>query len=435
MATIDNCCPNCFANSFTGLNCPQCGYTLSQGKKEHFVLPPGTLLNQRYLLGRVLGVGGFGITYLALDIEQNLKFAVKEYFPNEIALRDGSSVVPSGNKIKHVFEHGLSVFFDEAQILRQFADYPNIVHVYNCFRENNTAYFVMEFLDGVNLKRLAVSTGKSINYSNAEEVFFIVANSLKKVHEKGLLHRDISPENIFITKHGMVKLIDFGATRYYIGGASRSLSVILKPGFAPPEQYSSKGNQGPWTDIYALAATFYSLLSGKIIPDALERLNGQSVAKLSQIIPEVGDAFSGAIERALDLNYINRFQTIDDFISAIHKHEKPSFPETKAAGKPYIQFVSGPLQDKKWLIPSEIDITIGRAASGNIIIQDNSISREHCILRYSQDKQCFYIRDVSSNGTFCLSGQRLEKDKIYTFCLNGMFYVSTSKYTIKVGID
>ncbi len=430
MASIDNCCPNCFANSFTGLNCSRCGYTVSQGKKEHFVLPPGALLNQRYILGRVLGVGGFGITYLALDIEQNQKYAIKEYFPNEIALRDGSSVAPSGNKVVRVFEHGLSVFFDEAQILRQFAEDPNIVHVYNCFRENNTAYFVMEYLDGVNLKRLT-----SISYSNAEEVFFIVADSLQKVHEKGLLHRDISPENIFITKQGMVKLIDFGATRYYIGGASRSLSVILKPGFAPPEQYSSKGNQGPWTDIYALAATFYSLLSGKVIPDALERLNGQAVARLSQIVPEVSDSFAAAIEHALNLNYKERFQTIDDFISAIDKHEKPPVPETKAAGKPYIQFISGPLQGRKWLIPSDLDIIIGRATSGNIVIPDNSISREHCILRYSQDKQCFYIRDVSSNGTYCLSGKRLDKDTIYTFRLNDMFYMATSKYTLKVGID
>lgn len=430
---VEGRCPNCFEVGFDGSRCPQCSYMFSNKPREN-VLPLGTILNGRYLLGRVLGIGGFGITYLAYDLRGNQRCAVKEYYPNEIAVRAGVNVVPSGERVRGVFNHGFSVFLDEARILMQFAQEPAIVHVLNGFKENETAYFVMEFLDGENLNRFAKRAGGRLNYSFVKEILYVVAGSLSKVHSKGLLHRDVSPENIFITKLGQTKLIDFGATRYYVGEASRSLSVILKPGFAPPEQYSSKGNQGPWTDIYALAATFYSVLTGVIIPDAIERLNGKLVPLLNTIIPEVDSIFAAGISKALELNYRNRHQSIGEFIKALEKG-RCSPPKAQDSPKPYLEFVAGPLRGARWVIPTRRDITIGRGADSNIIVQANAISRTHCTLNYNMEERRFYIQDLSSNGTYGEAGIRLERGKTYALTPGNKIYLATKQYMLKVGVE
>lgn len=273
-------CPNCFESGFAE-RCAKCGYLGLSHQESQMTLQVGMLLNNRYIVGRTLGAGGFGVTYLVKDRLSAQLLAAKEYFPTMFAVRDGDSKVvrPSGADSRDEYEHGLKVFDREAESLRLFLGNPSVVQVTDSFRQNGTSYYIMEFLDGVNLKALSRSMGGRLPIDIALDVLRNVGATLATVHEKGLLHRDVSPENIFVTKQGTVKLIDFGATRFFVGERSRSLSVVLKPGFAPPEQYSSKGNQGPWTDVYALAATFLSVVSGLNLPDSPDRLSGDDVGR------------------------------------------------------------------------------------------------------------------------------------------------------------
>ena len=252
--------------------CPHCGYVDGTPAEEAVHMQPGTLLYDRYIIGRVLGFGGFGVTYIGWDGKLEQKVAIKEYLPSEFSTRmPGQSGVTvfGGNKYEQ-FHDGMEKFVDEAKRLAKFQNEPGIVKIFDSFTENDTAYIVMEYLDGETLtQRLARE--KTIPESEAVAMLWPVMNSLQAVHAEGILHRDIAPDNIFLTKDGEVKLIDFGASRYATTSHSRSLTVIIKPGYSPEEQYRSRGDQGPHTDVYALAATLYKMITGKTPPDAMER--------------------------------------------------------------------------------------------------------------------------------------------------------------------
>ena len=192
-----------------------------------------------------MGVGGFGVTYLALNNETGEKCAVKEFMPSELAVRDVmGNVYPSSEDNAELFEHCKSGFLNEAKTLYTFRGDPTIVNVNDYFEENHSAYFVMEYLDGCNMRAQMQKSGGRIPVEMATIMLVTVGSALMDVHKFNILHRDISPENIFLTSNGSYKLIDFGAARFFTSRANKSLSVLLKPGFAPPEQYSSKGNQG-----------------------------------------------------------------------------------------------------------------------------------------------------------------------------------------------
>ena len=259
MSKYENLCPNCFskvkdADSF----CMKCGWDLSKDGQTENSLPSFTLLNEQYLIGRILGQGGFGITYKAYDTFKNQPVAIKEYMPVDFAQRDDNyDVVPrEGERAKKIFHHGKSSYIDEIKTLYQFDNAPNIVHIIGHFQDHNTAYLVMEYLDGCNLKQYVKSKGGKIDVAEARNFIYAIASTLINVHAKNVLHRDISPENIYLVNSNRdAKLIDFGAARSYVENEEQDKSVLLKPGFAPPEQYSRSGNQGPWTDVYALAAT------------------------------------------------------------------------------------------------------------------------------------------------------------------------------------
>jgi serine/threonine protein kinase len=295
------------------------------------LLRAGMTLGDRYTVGRALGVGGFGVTYLVKDNSNGAHMAAKEYLPSAFAVRDGSSkqVYPSSSDNAGIFEHGLKVFDREAESLRMFLGNPSIVQVTDNFRQNGTSYYIMEFLDGVNLKALARSMGGKLSAPLALQVLQNTGTALSAVHERGVLHRDVSPENIFVTKQGAIKLIDFGATRFFMGERSSSLSVVLKPGFAPPEQYSSKGNQGPWTDVYALGASFLCVVSGATLPDAPDRLAG---ATLEPAFASAGlePGLRRAIEKSLALNYRERYQTAAEFLSEATSPRPPSASQAVA---------------------------------------------------------------------------------------------------------
>ena len=252
--------------------CPYCGYVEGTPAEEKIHMEPGTLLHNRYIVGKVLGYGGFGVTYIGWDGKLEQKVAIKEYLPGEFSTRmPGQSTITifSGDKSEQ-FRDGLKKFVDEAKRLAKFKNEPGIVKIFDSFEENSTAYIVMEFLDGETLKSYLEREG-TMPEDEAIKMLMPVMQSLQTVHAEGILHRDIAPDNIFLTKDGEVKLIDFGASRYATTTHSRSLTVIIKPGFSAEEQYRSRGDQGPYTDVYSLGATLYKMITGKTPPDAMER--------------------------------------------------------------------------------------------------------------------------------------------------------------------
>ncbi len=316
---IKNLCLGCMADKGESERCPYCGWSDADSIDTGQHIPPGTILQGKYLLGRVLGQGGFGITYLAWDLDLNIKLAIKEYLPRDFATRTlgetAVSVYPGD--ASGFFEEGREKFLEEARTLARFEEHPNIVSVRDFFRENQTAYFVMNYIEGVTLKEYVKQHGDKVDFTTALSVMLPVMDALAEVHDQNILHRDISPDNIFITEKGIVKLLDFGAARQAIGEHSKSLSVILKPGYAPEEQYRSRGNQGPWTDVYATAATFYRVLCGQVPPDSLDRMAGEELIAPSQmgvIIPPESEA---ALLKALSINAAARFQNMREFQQAL----------------------------------------------------------------------------------------------------------------------
>ena len=275
-------CFGCFQEKEPGSVCPHCGFREDE-EQPYLALPLGTLLNGRYMLGKVLGVGGFGITYLGYDLTLEIRVAIKEYMPSSIATRnaDRYNVTRTG-RVEEDYQYGMERFLDEAKILAKLQNTPHVVSVQNYFKENNTAYFVMEYIDGMSLKAYLADQGGKIPYTQALTILQPIMEALTQVHALNLLHRDISPDNIYITSRGESRLLDFGAARFALGDG-KSVSVILKHGYAPEEQYSSHGNQGPWTDVYAMGATLYRCITGQLPPDSVTRIHGDTLNAPSEL--------------------------------------------------------------------------------------------------------------------------------------------------------
>lgn len=298
--------------------CPYCGYVKGTPAKEIYQLQPESILSGRYIIGKVLGFGGFGITYIAWDSVLEKKVAVKEYLPSDFATRmPGQTYVSvyEGEK-EEQFKSGLRSFIEESQRLAKFNSVDGIVNIYDSFAENGTAYIIMEYLDGRTLKSILKEKGK-IPYQEAIGYALPVLYALENVHKAGIIHRDIAPDNIFITNDGKVKLLDFGAARYATTLHSKSLSVILKPGYAPEEQYRTRGNQGPWTDVYAMAATLYRAVTGVIPEDSLERTANDTVKEPSKLGIKLPQNIENAIMNALNIKAEDRIQSAKEFADAL----------------------------------------------------------------------------------------------------------------------
>jgi beta-lactam-binding protein with PASTA domain/predicted Ser/Thr protein kinase len=253
--------------------CPLCGYAEGTRAAEALHMEPGSILADRYIVGRVLGYGGFGVTYIGRDAQLERTVAIKEYLPGEFSTRvpgQTQITVFTDNTKLEQYQTGLRKFVEEARRLAQFQNEDGIVKVFDSFEANNTAYIIMEYLDGETLSEYLRRSGV-VPADQAFEMLLPIISSLYNVHQHGIIHRDIAPDNIFITKDGRIKLIDFGAARFATTAHSRSLTVIIKPGYSPEEQYRSRGDQGAYTDVYAVGAVLYRMLTGETPPDALER--------------------------------------------------------------------------------------------------------------------------------------------------------------------
>ena len=309
-------CFGCFQEKELGGYCPHCGFGENE-EQPYLALPLGTLLNGRYMLGKVLGVGGFGITYLGYDLTLDIKVAIKEYMPSSIATRnsDRYNVTLTG-RTEDDYRQGMENFLEEAKILAKLQNTPNIVSVQNYFKENNTAYFVMEYIDGMSLKDYLADQGGKIPYVQALAILEPIMEALVQVHALNLLHRDISPDNIYITTRGESRLLDFGAARFALGDG-KSVSVILKHGYAPEEQYSSHGNQGPWTDVYAMGATFYRCITGMLPPDSVERIRVDALKAPSELGIIIPRHIEQAILKALAVKTEDRFPNMGALLRAL----------------------------------------------------------------------------------------------------------------------
>ncbi len=299
--------------------CGHCGKDISYTAPAHHI-SAGEVLNKKYLVGAALGEGGFGITYIGRDLTLDMRVAIKEYFPNGYVNRNNefSNTLSesSTQSRKEFFNNGLERFLKEARILARFSGEPGIVDVRDFFEENNTAYIVMEYLDGKTLKQL-LEESRTLNYEEVMRLLTPIMMSLKEIHKQGLIHRDISPDNIMIIGN-KARLLDFGAARNVSAIANKSLSVMLKPGYAPEEQYRSKGNQGSWTDVYAISATIYRCITGVTPDDAAQRVYTDEVKTPSELGINVPSYFEKALMKGMAVFQKDRYATIDELISGLN---------------------------------------------------------------------------------------------------------------------
>lgn len=303
--------------------CPYCGTNLDVDEVTKWTLSPGTILNGKYQIGRMLGEGGFGITYLAWDINMQTKVAVKEYYPEGLASRDitsvyGNTVMTLRGNASENYQEGMKRYVREAAVLSKFFDLPGIVTVKDFFYENATAYIVMEYIDGISLKEYLKENGGKLKYDEVLNLLKPVMQSLAVVHKKNLLHRDISPDNIMLDKSGNVKLIDFGAARQFGVDADRSMTVVLKHGYAPMEQYSSRGNHGAWTDVYALCAVVYRCITGAAPIESIDRLSQDNYIPLEKACKKVPKYIATAVNKGLAVNPRDRYQTINELYDDLY---------------------------------------------------------------------------------------------------------------------
>lgn len=289
-------------------------------------LEVGYRLNGRYRVCRSLGQGGFGITYLAEDELLGQKIVIKEYFPACFARRaeDGSIRITEETD-RAAFTEGRNRFLREARILTSLLDVPGVVKAWNYFRENQTAYLVMEYVQGISLRSWLEQNKEVPSFDEALEMLRPVVLALESIHKKGLLHRDITPDNLMVGANGTVKLLDFGSARSYLREKDSEMTqtVLLKSGYAPPEQYDGKSVQGPWTDIYALSATLYEMITGCMPEDALQRQIRDELLEPSvygaRITPEQEEHL---LKRGLALDERERYASVREFSSDFYPEEK-----------------------------------------------------------------------------------------------------------------
>ncbi len=303
------------------------------GTASH-LLPAGTVLNGKYEIVHLIGEGGFGITYFGHNKVLDIPVAIKEYYPKGYASRIVSqnlSVTITDNTKNAYFDKWKMKFLTEARMLAKFANLPGIVNVYDFFEQNGTAYIVMEYLDGITLKSYVEKNGP-MDTGTFFKSLIPVLKSLEKIHNQGLIHRDISPDNLMLMEDGFLKLYDFGAAREYSDATQPNFSVIIKPCFAPEEQYRSKGIQGPWTDVYSICATIYFSITGVVPDDALQRVFSDELKRPSELGVDISPKIETVLLRGMSVRSADRFDSVMPLVRAFEEADcKPI--KTKGFGK------------------------------------------------------------------------------------------------------
>ncbi len=439
-------CPVCFQEAMEHGECRNCGYHAEESSAVKDYLAPFTILKEKYLLGKSLGQGGFGITYLAENMQSGLRCCIKEYFPSGLLqgrTPDGALIL-ADEENRPEYEEGKQQFIEEACALQELRENISVVDIRDFFEENGTAYFAMELIEGCNLRVFRKNHNPKQTLKMALQMLFLLGSSLAEVHRFGMIHGDISPENILITQDGEIKLIDFGAARSFRQGSdSKERKIYLKPNYAPYEQYTQKPCQGPWTDIYALAATFYFIVSGRRMLDFLDALE--------QVVrPEDYDIDLGALmpkSKASKQSEIH-VETSDDS-EKMCQVEEQNMPEPKGLAAffhpkkrrlAYLELTmrksGGHISRRRWIIEPNRTVKVGRLATSDVMMPaDNQISRNHCEVFYNESRREFIVRDLSKYGTYLADGKPMEKEKSYTLKDGDIFCVVSPEYTFKVVIE
>ena len=327
-------CYTCMNETDEGAFCQHCGRPLEIQAAAHH-LTPGTLLNGKYVIGNFIGEGGFGITYIGRDRNLDIRIAIKEYYPCGYVNRNNdhsNAVTVTTADSGDFFEKGKIRFLQEARSIAKFPEEPGIVRVRDYFEENDTAYIVMEYLEGETLSQYVRGRGK-MEASECISLMIPVMRSLEKFHQAGMIHRDISPDNIMYQKNGTLKLMDFGSARYF-ANHDMEMSVILKQGYSPEEQYRKKGKQGPWTDVYSLCASIYSCITGVIPENALDRLHKDALRRPSELGVSIRADQEDALMKGLAVSAENRWADMGELMAALgaagdSKSRQPEFDPYK----------------------------------------------------------------------------------------------------------
>lgn len=334
-----NRCYHCFETlrDKSADTCPCCGTPLKQIEWDsRRYLKPGTILQNKFFVGNAIGKGGFGNTYVGWNEVLQCKVAIKEYFPTNLTARgaDGVTVTITSSDTQGYFRSGLEQFLEEARNVASLQDVKGVVQIYSFFEENGTGYIIMEFLEGMDVKQILRERGNRVDYEWARRVILTVLHTLREVHNRGILHRDIAPDNIFVTNEGVIKLIDFGAAKSAAAG-ERQRAIVLKSGYAPIEQYTRNMEQGPYTDLYAVAALFYRMLTGTKPPSAPDRMRLDRMEPLSAKGVQVPESAEMAITMCLYIDPQYRLQSVDEFMEALD-------------GKNF-----QPVYEPEWILPQE----------------------------------------------------------------------------------
>lgn len=302
--------------------CPYCGYDETTLRQESYYLDPGTVVGGKYIVGRVMGYAGYTVTYLGMDAEQNRKVMIKEYLPSDFSTRsEGEKEVTiySGDALEQ-FEQGLTTFLNEANRIQHLENVPGIAKVYDCVAENDTGYVISEYLEGQTLKEV-LDSGRVFAPQEAKDFIAQILEGLRLVHPLNVIHCDIAPETIMITNTGEIKLLDFGATRYVTTANSKSLAIILKQGYAPEEQYRSRGERGPWTDVYALAAVMYRMITGNVPDESVDRALMDELKEPSKLGISIPKNIENAMMNALNVYQKDRTPSAEVFLKELNSPE------------------------------------------------------------------------------------------------------------------
>ncbi len=314
--------------------CPRCGFNETALRQASYYLDPGTIIGGRYILGRVLSYGGHTVSYLGMDAQANRKVIVKEYLPSDFSTRSAGekevTIYSGDGQIQ--FERGLTNFLNEANRIQQLQDAEGVARIYDCMAQNDTGYVISEYVEGQTLKEI-LDCGKKYPASEAKVFMKKILRGLAQVHKLNIVHCDISPETIMVTASGEIKLLDFGATRYVTTANSKSLSIILKRGYAPEEQYRSHGVRGPWTDVYALGAVMYQMLTGIVPQESVERVLADELKEPSKLGVDIPENTENALMNALNVYREERTPSAEAFLKELNSPEVKRVKTKKRANK------------------------------------------------------------------------------------------------------
>ena len=334
-----NKCFGCM-EEIQGYPCPHCGFDPRSVKGIEYALPMGTILAGKYLVGRVLGQGGFGITYVGWDIALERKVAIKEYYPSgQVSRNPGSRGLTWYTSVQsqQAKQNGTQIFLKEARKMSKVDDIPNVVRVRDLFQENETAYIVMDFVEGETLKARLEKTGP-LPWEQAKDIFLPAIQAMEQVHKAGLVHRDISPDNLMLTPDGKVKILDLGAAKDLSVNNGASSMQVAKGGFSPFEQYTQRGSSGPWTDVYAMAATVYYTLTGKLPPVATDRVVEDTISWEEPGLKALSAQALEALQKAMVISAKNRMQSMEELEKGLYsttvKPEPAPAPQPVQETKP-----------------------------------------------------------------------------------------------------